>query len=225
MKPRSLIGCMLISAILICGCTYYGSSSSKDALSMDNYVALLEEYNNKSVLIGNTTYTPVQPMPIPTPRPIFYYDSPGMSNILQDYSINVNDSFKILLGKISSINSPTAVGYIGTTLAGEYGPPYSLSGIYTLPCSIENALTISSISKNGTILAIANNKAICLKPGENFTFIIGHENVTGSYFANIANKSIYDFYMNPTQMPWPVTNEVSITITNEGIFDKSILKS
>lgn len=224
MKHSFLIICILILFVIVCGCTI-NSNTTKDVLPTDKYVAVLEEYTNTSTLIGNTTYSPVQPMPIPTPRPIFYYNnSQGMSSYLKSYGINVNDNFKILLGKISYIDTPTEVGYKGMTQTGEYVPLYTLTGIYTLPYTIENEFTILNITQNGTIIAIYKNQTIYLQSGENRTFIIHSENITGFYLANTVNTNIYDF-KNITELPWPIHNEISITITNKGIFNKSILMS
>lgn len=215
---------IIILCILICGCTGNSQNASTGRLSSDRYIAVLENYDNRSVLIGNTTYPQVQPMPIPTPVPVFDFDNSRgmMSHDLQYFGVVINGSFKALLGKISYLETPTAVGYLGTALTGKTTSPYSVTGIYGLPSSIENRFSISDITQDGTLIGTCDNQTISLKPGEHYTFLLYRENGTGMYIANVSNESTYSVRDLP-QMPWPVTNEISVTITNEGIFDKSVL--
>jgi hypothetical protein len=229
---RGLLFLSILSFILlVCGCTGISSNTTKDttpqntnmatpqntytvnpqntsvAFSQNTYVAVLEEYNNKSTLIGNTPYTPIRPMAIPTPVPNFVYNRPDDYTLyeLQANGNAVNDSFKILLGKISYIDTPTSLGYLGMTI----------KGIYAFPYTIEKGFTIVDVTNNGTMIATYNGQTIYLKPGENWSSIISSVNTTGAYLAN----------RDMTELPWPVNNEISITITNKGIYNKSLLNS
>ncbi len=192
----------------------WNSITSIDTISSDKYVAILEEYTNRSTLIGTPPYTPIQPPPIPTPVPTFDYDnSNGMlKNELVPYGITVNDSFKVLIGKISYINTPTTVGYPGIGLAGAYSLPYT----------IEDGFTIVNIMSDGAIIATYKNLTIYLKPGKSWTTVKSGVNTTGSYLANKYNTNSLD-YNNITEMQWPVKNEQTYTLTNKGIFNKSVL--
>lgn len=218
MKHSLLIGFIIISGLLICGCTNYNSGTSNDILSKDKFVAVLEEYNNYSYLIGNTTYPPVRPWPIPAPVFPFPFEN---NEIMQSHgymegfgkNIGINDDLKILHGKRLWTETPTVIG-------SGWG---SLNGVCSLPYTIENEFTILKITQNGTINAMYSNQTINLKPGEKWTGIISSENTTGAYFANPGNNSTSFIIGVTTQLPWPVTKEISVTITNEGIFNKSVL--
>ena len=216
MKRSLLIVCILIFSLLICGCTYFSSNTSKDTIPSDKYVAILEEYTNSSTLIGTPPNATIRPFPIPTPVPTFDYDnSQGQLQYeLGPYGITANDSFKILIGKISYFDTPTMLGYMGI----------GLMGVYDLPYTVDDGFTIVNVTRNGTIMAIYNNQSIILKPGENWT-TTSSANITGAYLANKFNTSDYTDYTNMTIMPWPIHRELSYTFTNKGIFNKSLVKS
>jgi hypothetical protein len=118
----------------------------------------------------------------------------------------------VLFGKINNLDTPTMYGPMGM----------SLMGIYALPYPIENGFFIVNITSNGTIFAIYKNQSIILKPGDNCTTVISSVNTTGLYLANTKNAEPYDYY-NMTIIQWPVKNELSYTLTNEGIFNKTLL--
>lgn len=215
MKRSLLIACILIFGLFVCGCTYFNSSTSKDMLPQDKYVAIRVDSTNTSTLIGTPPYTPVQPMPIPTPVPYFDYDnSKGwLGPELAPYGISSNDSLKVIVGNIRYWDTPTMSGYMGI----------DLRGIYALPFTFENGLTILNITGNGTVLAEYENKSIYLKPGENWTMVKTADNTTGAYLANMQNNNTFD-YQNVTQMPWPVKSEQNYTFTNEGLLDKTRIR-
>lgn len=217
MKHSLIVGLIVITGLLISGCINF-DGASEDMLSKDEFVAVLEEYDNCSFLIGNTTYPPVRPYPIPMPVFPFPFKN---NEIMQSQgymegfgkNISVNDSLKILHCKRLWTDTPTMIG-------SGYG---SLTGVYSLPYTIENVFTIQKITRNGTISATYGNQTINLKPGEKWTGILSSENATGAYYTNMGNNSTWFIDGVTTLLPWPVRNEISVTITNEGIFNKSVL--
>ena len=221
MKHSLLIGIIVVTGLLICGCINNNSSTINDTIPKDKFVAVLEDYNNYSFLIGNTTYPPVRPWPIPAPVFPFPFGDNETLYPMSDYprafgnNISVNDSLKILVGKRLWTDTPTVLGSGGG----------SLNGVYSLPYTIENVFTVLKVTKDGTITAIYDNQTINLKPGEKWTGIIFIENTTGAYLANIGSNSTSFNPSETTKLPWPVTNEISVTITNRGIFDKAIFNN
>jgi len=153
-------------------------------------------------------------MPIPTPVPMLDFDNShgATKRYLQDYGVTINDSFKVFLFRESFIDTPTSLGFLGM----------GVNGVYDLPYTIVDGFNIVNITSNGTIMATYNDQSITLRPGENMTMTIGSINTTGAYLANKINNNTYDF-ANTTAMPWPVHNEQTYILTNEGIFNKSCL--
>lgn len=183
-------------------------------LPTDKYVAVYEEYTINSKLIGNTTYKPGPPIPIPTPlMPSDYDNSSGiMGYLLASYGYNVNDSFKILYGK--TFFSDTPVGY------GQGG--FGIYGIYELPYTIDEGFSVVNISKNGTIYATYNNQSIYLKVGDTWASPITTKNEIGRYYTyDIPNQTTG----NITYFDWPVQTNTSFTLTNKGIYSKTLLNS
>ena len=212
MKRSLLIVCILILIILVDGCTNLNSSTTKnksniinDTIPADKYIAVYEEYTNTSSLIGNTTYIPLSPMPIPYPTlPFDYNNSTGnVLNMLSNTYI-INDSFKILYGNMEHYYSPWAYGDEGTFLCG----------VYELPFTVEDGFTISKVAGNGTIYAAYNNESILLNPGDNWTSPIITGTGMGRYYTDYANNTFYS---------WPISYNTSFTITNMGIYNKSLL--
>jgi hypothetical protein len=214
MRHYLRIVCILVFAIMACGCIYNSTDSSIGMISSDRYVAILVDHTNHSTLIGTTPYTPIQPPPIPTPTPMFDYDnSHGMlKGELSQYGVTVNDSFKVLIGKIYYIDTPTTVGCLGM----------DIKGVYALPYTVEDELTLVNVTSNGTIIATFENQTIYMEPGQDWAATIASANTTGAYLANTKNNNSFD-YSNMSVMPWPVTSEISARFTNKGIFNKSNL--
>lgn len=216
MKYSLLVTGIIISSLLICGCTTTNSNTSKDTLSSDKYVAVYEEYTNSSKLIGDTTYIPFGPWPIP--MPIIPFDYNNSSGVLISHRIinssTINDSFKILYGRMNNIDNPNAYGQSGVWV----------TCVYMLPYTNENGFTIMNISRNGTIYAIYNNESIYLKPGDTWSSLITTGTTMGSYSTldprvfNSSNGIVGHF-------PWPVSYNTSFTIENKGIYNKALLNS
>lgn len=216
MKGSLLIVCILIFSFLVCGCTSLSSNTSKDAIPSDKYVAILEEYTNQSTLIGTPPRVTISPLPIPTPDPTFDYNNQlgQLQYELGPYGITVNDSFKILVGKISLYDTPITLGYMGI----------GLTSVYTLPYTMDAGFTIVNVTSNGTIFAMYQNQSIILKPGENWT-TTSSANITLGYLANKFNTSEYMDYTNMTIQPWPVHNDLTYTFTNRGLLNKSLINN
>ena len=214
MKRSLLIICILISCLLICGCTSNDSNTLKDTLLSDKYVVVYEEYYNNSTLIGNTTYRPSDPWPVPVPLlPFDYNNSTGfLDKVGLITSGSVNNSFKILYGKMAYGESPTAYGWNGVIS----------QGIYELPFIPENGFNIVNISRNGTVYATYGNESICLKPGDNWTSPVTTGTMIGVYHTDDiplpSNGTVIYF-------PWPVSYNMSYTITNMGMYNKSLWDS
>ncbi len=214
MKRSSLIVCILISILLICGCTTINSNTLNDTLPSDRYVAIYQEYTINSKLIGNTSYKPGPPIPLPSPfMPSDYDNSSGiMGYFLASYGYNVNDSFKILYGKRFNLDTPVDYGQGG----------FGIYGIYDLPYTIDEGFSVVNISKNGTIYATYNNQSIYLKVGDTWASPITTKNETGRYLTyDIPNQTMG----NITYFDWPVQTNTSFTITNKGLYSKALLNS
>ena len=198
---------MCALSIVACGCI----SDKNDTISTNNYVAILEEYTNSSTLIGNVTLSPAPPTPIPTAIPYFdYNNSQGhMFSRLKDSGYAINDSFKILFGKIIYIYSPVTSGPLGL----------ATFGIYDLPYTIEDGFTIINLTSEGNIYATYNNKSILLKPGDSWESPITTVTGVGYYYTSdvLNNKT------NFIKVTWPVYYNTSYTITNKGIHGKSLI--
>lgn len=214
MKRCLLILCILFLDLLICGCTTYNSNTLTDKLPQDKYVVIYEEYYNNSTLIGNTTYKPSDPWPIPVP--ILPFDYNNSTDFLDKVGLitngSVNDSFKILYGKMAYTESPTAYGWEGV----------DSKGVYDLPFTPEDRFSIVNIYRNGTIYAIFDNESIYLKPGDNWTSPVTTGTMMGVYHTNDipqpSNGTVIYF-------PWPVSYNMSYTITNMGMYNKSLWNS
>lgn len=213
MRYLLTIACLLLFAALCCGCTTNDQNTS-NTLPKDKYVAIYEEYNNSSTLIGNTSYTPGNPWPMPgVVLPFDYHNSSGRLIYSWYDGCTVNDSFKILYGKMSYIDNPVAYGFDGTFV----------NGIYELPVSPEIGLTIVNVTRDGTIIATCNNNSFSLKPGENWTSTLITGTALGQYYTldlPLPNQDGTIPYIS-----WPVNYTISIKITNMGIYSKSLLNN
>jgi hypothetical protein len=182
----------------------------------DRYVAISEFYLNSSTLIGTPPY-PISWPPF-NPGLLVGFDpnnSHGdLSFQLQHFGVTVNNSLKILFYNLRWDDKPTSRGGVGE----------SMYGIYSLPYTTEDGFTITNITSNGTLMAIYKNRSVILLPGDNRTFNVSDINTTGTYNAFTANKSNNpeDPY-NYAPMTWQVHNVQNFTLTNEGMFNTSVL--
>jgi hypothetical protein len=174
-------------------------------------VAVYEEYTNSSRLIGNTTYMPFGPWPIPMPIiPFDYQNSSGdLISLGIINSTTINDSFKILCGRMNNIDNPNAYGQSGVWV----------TCVYMLPYTNEDGFTIMNISGNGTIYAIYNNESIYLKPGETWSSPVTTGTTIGSYSTLVPRVFNSSTGIVP-YFPWPISFNASFTITNKGIYSK-----
>lgn len=214
MKRSFLIFSILSFIVVLCGCINPGSNM-EDKIPSDKYVAIYEEYTNTSKLIGNTTYVPGWQSPIPGPiMPFDYNNSSGLISTFQFEAPIVNDSLKILYGKMIHIDNPNVYGDEGVFL----------SCIYDLPYTNENGFTIMNVTRNGTINAVYDNGPIILRPGDSWTSPITSGTTMGSYYT--MDPRLYNSSNGILPyLPWPVSYNRSFTITNKGIYSKSLWNS
>lgn len=212
MKRSLLIIGAIIIGSLICGCTYYNSNSSKDILPSNKYVAVYEDYYNNSTLIGTTPYTPAEPWEIPLPEMSFdYNNSSGLtSQLLLSNGDWVNDSFKILLGQMTTLHGPQTQGRYGAFNHGVYSFPYTIEGVFT----------ILNVTKNGTIIAVSDNESIILKPGDTWKSPVISGTTMGLY-----HTIGIPYPTNIINYDWPISYNTAFTITNMGIYNKSLWNS
>lgn len=212
MKYSLLILGIIILIVIICGCTTTNSNTQKDVLPTDKYVAVYEEYYNNSTLVGNMTYKPANPWILPAPYYDFDYNNSSKSswNPISG-NIVVNDSTKILFGRVVNNSTPTYYGKMGAFV----------DCVYSLPFSIENGFEITNITRNGTIFAIYNNSSIQLEPGGTWTSPI----ITGTTMGHYATYDIPTPGGNATYIEWPVRYNTTYTITNKGIYNKTVWNS
>jgi hypothetical protein len=147
MKHSLLIACIIISSLLICGCTSSNSNTSKDNYS-GKYIVIDEV---KQVAAKVIDVRPNNSTPFPmfmndaTPYPV-YPDQPGK------YGVTVNSSLSILCFNYYSLYGP-------------FRNITSVRGIYNFPYQLESGVTILGIDQNGTIKMCYSNETFNLDNG------------------------------------------------------------
>jgi hypothetical protein len=169
------------------------SNQTADELPSGNYI-VLEEMDNTTSTIYEGTYGLPQLV-----QPIFYvnYDysrEHGYSNA------DLNDSLKVVY-----------VNYeLHKATPRSYGGP-AIYGIYSLPKTINDNLTIVDVARNGTIHIRYDNQSIYLKTGD-------------VWHAPIKYWTESDSGLSLDEIPWSykANSSETIVIKNIGLFDKSL---
>ena len=203
MKHRLAIYALLILIIIGVVFITFCVGTGSNILSNDKYVAIYEEYNNHSEVIGGNDTVAFFPMPCPVPLPFDYNNSRGDTS---GYGW-IKGNFKIYYGTY----------YFNSSPATQYTRADS-GAIYDLPYTLRSNLTILSIDKNGTINASYMNQTVILKVGDSWQSPI-ETSIGNQSFQIVVGSN----YFSGVFKQFVVEDNTSWTVENKGMFDKSVL--
>jgi hypothetical protein len=187
---------LVICLAAVCGCT----GSSGNELSRDSYIAVQEDLTTTCTLIGSENYSPTPHIGYP-----YQYDYAGSMVQNDGYYPEINDSLKILYGKMSYRTLEPWDTLTGLRIRGVYGFPYAS----------DSGFVFESVDKNGTIFGSFNDTSIVLHSGEIWGSPAFSELKSENCTAQSGNPCWYIASYNTT---W--------TIKNLGVYDRAnLLKS